>query len=103
MGNRLLFGGGRNLDFEKEKTFEFGLTDQVQNKLDALMREMILPNIKYKVEQRWSGIMGLGASKATIIKPITKNIFCAVRMGGMGIAIGSLVGEEAAEMVLKGV
>ncbi len=101
VGDRLLFGGGRNLDFEKEKTFEFGLTEEVQNKLDMLLREMILPNINYKVEQRWSGIMGLGSSKTTIIKPVTKKVFCAVRMGGMGIAIGSLVGEEAAEMVLK--
>ncbi len=102
VGDRLLFGGGRNLNFEKEKTFEFGLTEEVQNKLDTLLREMILPNINYKIEQRWSGIMGLGTSKTTIIKPITQKVFCAVRMGGMGIAIGSLVGEEAAEMVLKG-
>ncbi len=101
VGNRLLFGGGRNLDFEKEKTFEFGLTEQVQNKLETLLREMILSNVNFKVEQRWSGIMGLGSSKTTIVKPISKNIFCAVRMGGMGIAIGSLVGEEAAEMLGK--
>ncbi len=101
VGNRLLFGGGRNLDFEKEKTFEFGLTEEVQEKLDTLMREMMLPKVNYKVEQRWSGIMGLGSSKTTIIKPISKNIFCAVRMGGMGIAIGSLVGDEAAEMIIN--
>lgn len=101
VGNRLLFGGGRNLNFEGENTMEFGLTEQVQNKLDTLLKEMILPNATYKVEQRWSGIMGLGKIKTTIIKPISKNIFCAVRMGGMGIAIGSLVGEEAAEMIIN--
>lgn len=99
VGDRILLGGGRNLDFENEKTFEFGLTNQVQNQLDNLLHEMILPNLKYKVEQRWSGIMGLGSSKTTIIKPLSKHVYCAVRMGGMGIAIGSLVGEEAAGMM----
>jgi len=28
-------------------------------------------------------------------------MYCAVRMGGMGVAIGSLVGEEAAELILQ--
>ena len=35
------------------------------------------------------------------IKKVEENIFCAVRMGGMGVAIGSLVGEDAAEMVSR--
>ena len=45
--------------------------------------------------------MGLGNQKTTIIQPVSKNVSCAVRMGGMGVAIGSLVGEDAAKMVLK--
>jgi hypothetical protein len=61
---------------------------------------MILPGQKFSVEQRWSGIMGLGPKKSTIIKNISTNVVCAVRMGGMGVAIGTLVGEEAAALVL---
>ncbi len=99
--DRLLFGGGRNLDFEREHTEEFGLTQDVQSRLDHLMRTMILPGQEYKTEMRWSGIMGLGSTKSPIIRKTGKNIYCAVRMGGMGIAIGSLVGEEAAEMVMN--
>jgi gamma-glutamylputrescine oxidase len=101
VGNRLLFGGGRNLDFKGEATDQFGLTEHIQEKLDVLLTTMILPGVSCKVEQRWSGIMGLGPVKNTIIKEVQKNIFCAVRMGGMGIAIGSLVGEEAAELVIS--
>ena len=99
VGNRILLGGGRNLAFKQEHTWEFGLTAIIQNKLNELLAEMILPGIDFNVEMRWSGIMGLGNEKTTIIKPITRNIYCAVRMGGMGIAIGSLVGDEAAEMI----
>ncbi len=101
VGDRILFGGGRNLDFKTEKTMEFGITETVQNKLDELLSTMILPLKNYTVEQRWSGIMGLGKTKNTIVKKISEHLFCAVRMGGMGIAIGTLVGEEAAKLVIE--
>jgi hypothetical protein len=94
-------GGGRNLDFSAEETSQFGLTNLVQNKLNELLQEMILPYTDYEVDMRWSGIMGLGNEKTSIVKAISKNIFCAVRMGGMGISIGSLVGEEVAELILQ--
>jgi gamma-glutamylputrescine oxidase len=101
IGNRVLFGGGRNLDFKKEKTTEFGLTKIVQDSLENLLQTMILPGQNYKIEMRWSGIMGVGPAKKSIVKAVSKNIFCAVRMGGMGVAIGSLVGEEVADLVAE--
>lgn len=100
IGNRVLFGGGRNLDFKTEETTEMGLTERVQNKLDELLHDVILPGTAYEVEQRWSGIMGVGPEKTTIVQPVSEHVCCAVRMGGMGVAIGSLVGEEGAELVL---
>ncbi|MCW3083988.1 MAG: FAD-dependent oxidoreductase [Bacteroidetes bacterium] len=102
IGNRLLIGGGRNLDFKTEETTEFGLTQLVQNKLDELLKTIVLPGIDYKIDLRWSGIMGVGPSKKSIVKAVSKNVFCAVRMGGMGVAIGSLVGEEVAALVEDG-
>ncbi len=101
IGDRVLFGGGRNLDFKTEETTEFGLTNLVQNKLDNLLKNMILPYTHYTIDMRWSGIMGLGPQKKTIVKAVSKNVFCAVRMGGMGVAIGSVVGEEVAELISK--
>ena len=101
VGDRILFGGGRNLDFDTERTVEFGLTNTVQNKLEELLQTMILPKQEFTVDQRWSGIMGLGKTKTTIIKKLSDHLFCAVRMGGMGIAIGTLVGEEAAELLVE--
>jgi glycine/D-amino acid oxidase-like deaminating enzyme len=100
VGDRVLLGGGRNLDFEAERTVEFGLTAIVQQKLEQMLREMILPGIDYQIEQRWSGIMGLGPVKTTIVEKLTDRIYCAVRMGGMGVAIGSLAGEECADIVM---
>lgn len=99
--NRILLGGGRNLDFKAEETHEFGNTELIQNKLEELLKEVILPNTSYKINQRWSGIMGVGSTKKPILKPISSNVYCGVRLGGMGVAIGSFVGKELAQMYLK--
>ena len=103
VGNRLLFGGGRNLNFKEEETFEMGLTDRIQDQLDLLLKETILPNILYEVDMRWSGIMGVGDKKTTLLRSLSENVFCAVRSGGMGVAIGSLTGIDAATMVLQSI
>lgn len=98
IGNRVLFGGGRNLDFRTEETTSFGLTQLVQTTLEKMLTSMIIPYADYEIEQRWSGIMGVGPTKRSIVRSVSKNVYCAVRMGGMGVAIGSLVGEEVADM-----
>ncbi len=97
INNRVLFGGGRNLDFKGETTTKLGLNTKIQAQLTHLLKTMILPDIPFEIEQQWSGIMGIGSEKKPIIKKISPNIICAVRMGGMGIAIGSLVGNLAVD------
>ena len=97
--NRILFGGGRNLDFKAEETTELNQTALIQNKLEELLKTTILPNTSFEVDHRWSGIMGVGNQKKAIVKQISNNVYCGVRLGGMGIAIGSLVGEELANLI----
>lgn len=97
--NRILFGGGRNLDFKTEETTEFAQTERVKNKLKQLLETTILPYKTIEIDQYWSGIMGVGRQKKPILKQLGNNVFCGVRLGGMGIAIGSLVGKELADLV----
>ena len=97
--DRILLGGGRNLDFDTENTTEFGQTVIVQTQLEKLLKEVILPNYDFQIEHRWSGIMGIGNSKNPIVSQLSSNVYCGVRLGGMGVAIGSLVGTELAELV----
>lgn len=99
IGDRILLGGGRNLDFDTETTTEFGQTEIVQNRLEQLLKEVILPNQKFEIAHRWSGIMGIGNSKNPIVSQLTENVYCGVRLGGMGVAIGSLIGTELADLV----
>lgn len=97
--DRILFGGGRNLDFKAEETVKMLQTKLIQNRLEELLRTTILPDTPFEIDQRWSGIMGVGKQKKPIIEQISENIFCGVRLAGMGIAIGSLVGKELADLI----
>lgn len=97
--DRILLGGGRHLDFKTEETTEINETALIQNKLETLLSTVILPKTPFEVEYRWSGIMGVGNKKEAIVKQIESNVFCGVRLGGMGVAIGSLVGKELADLI----
>ena len=99
INDRILFGGGRNLDYEGESTSQFGQTEIIQNKLEEILKTVILPNTDFKIAHRWSGIMGLGNSKRPIVESLSKNVYCGVRLGGMGVAIGSLIGQELADLI----
>ena len=96
---KLLFGGGRNLAPADETTTDFGINATIKEKLISDIESIILPNQNYAVETEWSGIMAFGETKAPIIEKISDRIAVGVRLGGMGVAIGSLVGEEVAELI----
>ncbi|MDC7996852.1 NAD(P)/FAD-dependent oxidoreductase [Gilvibacter sediminis] len=97
--NRILFGGGRNLDVDGETTTVMETTERIQNALDLLLRHTILPGKDVKIEQRWSGIMGVGSKKAPIVKQLSNRVFCGIRLGGMGVAIGADTGQALANLI----
>lgn len=96
VGDRVLLGGGRNLDFKGETTESFETTPQIQQKLEELIRTTILPNQDFRIEYSWSGIMGVGNTKSPIVKMLNNNTAIGVRLGGMGVALGSQVGKSLA-------
>lgn len=98
--NRILLGGARNTAKEAETTNEFGLTPLIQNTLMDFLQSVILPNQPFEIAHRWSGILGVGQQKAPIVQKHSSHIGVAVRLGGMGVAIGSLVGEEGAKLFI---
>lgn len=98
--NRVLMGGARNKALQAENSSEFETTDFIQAELERFLKEVVLPKQKYTIDHRWSGIMGMGADKFPIIKRIEKNIYCAVRMSGMGVALSPVVGDIVAKQML---
>ncbi len=99
--NRILLGGGRHLDLENEETSEFGQNELIKTALLELLETTILPGQSYSVDQWWSGILGVGEQKKPIIEKYDDRLVVAVRMGGMGVAIGSSVGVSAVEKLIS--
>jgi gamma-glutamylputrescine oxidase len=97
---RVLLGGGRNINFESEQTTHFGTTTDIQQYLKHLLDTLILPNTPYTIDYNWSGIMAFGETKNPIVQQVSTNVYCAVRMGGMGVALGSLTAKEVADLII---
>ena len=99
VGERVLLGGGRNLDFAAEETTAPGLTPRVQQQLEHLLHEVILPGRSPRIDYRWSGVMAFGAALEPIIREVQPHLFVAVRCNGMGVALGAGSGWQAAELM----
>ena len=69
---------------------------KIQKKLEELLRFTIIPNQEFSIDYAWSGIMGVGDVKSPILKMLNKNTAVGVRLGGMGVALGSQVGKSLA-------
>ncbi len=100
VGNRVLFGGGRNIDFSGEENPELTTTELIQSRLEELLYTVILPDIPYEIEHRWAGIMGFSSSKLPIVQKSSENIAVGFGCNGMGVALGSETGRETAELLL---
>ncbi len=99
VGNRILFGGGRNLNIQGETTESLTTTDEIIAHLEDILLHQIHHESTINIDGSWAGIMGVGQLKNPIVKQINENTYCAVRLGGMGVAIGSLIGNELADMM----
>ena len=99
LDGRVLLGGGRNLDFEGETTAEFGPNERIRPVLLKLLHEVICPGQEVSIDMWWTGIMGLGPVKKPIVQRISPHVVAAVRLSGMGVAIGSFVGTEGADLL----
>ena len=100
--HRILLGGGRNLNFTAEETTAPGLTRPVQQYLENLLREVIVPGRQPRIDYRWSGVMGFGPALAPIIDWVRPGVLAAVRCNGMGVALGAGIGWEAAQKLAAG-
>ncbi|MEZ4983973.1 MAG: FAD-dependent oxidoreductase [Saprospiraceae bacterium] len=100
VGNRLLMGGGRNQDFSGETTVDMDAHEPIREYLLELAGNLFETTKPLEIDQWWSGIMGVGTVKQPIIQQISTNVVVAVRMGGMGVALGTHTGESAALLLI---
>lgn len=101
VGNRVLLGGGRNLDFEGETTTEFALTEAIQAKLEEWLYTAILPNKKVQITDRWAGIMAFDSSKTPIERLENEALSVCGRMNGMGVALAPSLAERLSDKIIE--
>jgi glycine/D-amino acid oxidase-like deaminating enzyme len=101
LGNRVLLGGARNKAFDAEQTTDLSTSETIQQELEKFLAEVVLPNHPdaYTIDHRWSGTMAFGKEKLPIVKEVAPNIFCAVRMSGIGVALAPVVAKKVTEMM----
>lgn len=100
-GQRVIFGGGRNLDPETETSTEFEVNRRILELLKRQLEVMILPGREVAIEHTWVGIMGFGSTKKPVIQQVSDRVYAGIRLGGMGVAIGSRIGERLMKMMTK--
>ncbi|MGB3619473.1 MAG: FAD-dependent oxidoreductase [Catalinimonas sp.] len=100
VADRVLLGGGRHLDLIREQTTRPALNWSIQHHLEELLERVVLPGRHFKVAQRWAGIMAFGRDKRPLLRRVSDRVVVGVRLGGMGVALGGLLGEAAAGMLL---
>lgn len=103
LGNKVLLGGARNKAFNEERTTDMNTSEFIQSELEKYLDEVIIPgfNGQYTIEHRWAGIMAMGSEKLPIVKEVQPNVFCCIRMSGMGVALAPVVSQQVAEMMLR--
>jgi glycine/D-amino acid oxidase-like deaminating enzyme len=101
IGKRVLLGGARNKAFIEEQTTDMQTSEFIQKHLERYLEDVILPYRKgqYHIDHRWSGIMAMGSEKMPIVKEVKPNIFCAVRMSGMGVALAPIVARSITKLM----
>lgn len=99
--NRLLIGGGRHLDLAGESTTEFGVHDSIRTYLHQKLSDWTGRSVQnLPIAFQWSGIIAQGPDKSPIVRQLSDRITVAVRLAGMGVALSSLLAEEASALIL---
>jgi glycine/D-amino acid oxidase-like deaminating enzyme len=87
---RLLIGGGRHWALNPDDTA-------------ARLRQFLLDLWPHAspTAYDWTGILGIGSVREPIVQAVSPSTVAAVRLGGMGVAIGAGLGREAADLLAK--
>ena len=98
-GNRILLGGARHLDLKGETTTKEGINSRLESQLKEDLKSFIAPKRQLEIDYAWSGIMAFGEGKSPLLLHPSPRVQAAVRLGGMGVALGTGLGKELAQQL----
>ena len=103
LGDRILLGGGRHTDVPSETTLDFAVTGPIQAYLERFLHDVVLPGRHVAIEHRWAGTMAFGGDRLPILRRHSPHVSLGVRMSGIGVAIGSRIGDRLADLMLEAI
>ncbi len=98
---RILAGGFREADFERERGYRMVTTKNIQNRLEKLLIQL---SLKFNIEHRWSGIMGFSKDHLPLIGPLpnAKNLLVSAGYSGHGLGFSFVAGRMISEIIVGG-
>jgi gamma-glutamylputrescine oxidase len=101
IGNRILIGGGRNIEIDHEFSDKLEVNENIKNYLLQFLIDKVLNGQKVSIEHIYIGILGFTEEEFATIKKYDSSTWIASGLGGMGVAIGTKMGEDLASEMLR--
>jgi glycine/D-amino acid oxidase-like deaminating enzyme len=97
---RLVAGGFRDADLEREFTADEELTDEVQGSLERFVRDLV--GREPRIDYRWAGIFGLVLDFVPVVGPVpgSPRLWVAGGYSGHGNVLGFACGRLVARAIL---
>lgn len=101
LGDRLLIGGARDVDKAGEESIRNEINPKIKNWLVNFVNKKLGIDPDWEIEQEWTGVMGFGGTKTPECTRHSNGVYVAAGLGGMGVALGMKLGQQAATMIAK--
>ncbi len=101
---RVLVGGFRNADVEKEVGFSDEINPIIDQKLEKFLRTYFSPLRNVSIDYRWSGVMGFAADGYPMVGSLPEDprIFFTAGFTAHGLGYTFKMGQVLADLMLDG-
>ncbi|MCH8496303.1 MAG: FAD-binding oxidoreductase [Balneolales bacterium] len=99
LGKRLLIGGARDVDKNKETSFKQEVNPKIKQWLIEFVYQRLEIDTNWKIDTEWTGTMGFGATKSPDLRRTESGVYLSAGLGGMGVAIGMDVAKRAVKLL----
>jgi gamma-glutamylputrescine oxidase len=97
---RIVIGGWRDVDLEREFTASEEVTNVIQNRIEAFLERML--GAAPEITHRWAGLIGLTPDRLPVVGPLPgrDRVWVALGYSGHGNVLALACGELVAQAVL---
>jgi gamma-glutamylputrescine oxidase len=80
--------------FKLKPVLSLKVNKLIVNDLKYKLKEVILPDCNFEIEQEWQGIMGFSESKSPVMMKLNAYTTYIMACNGMGVALSPFMAKE---------